>query len=57
MHTPTSWAFDFIEQVGVNQKQLAAELNPHYNFIVFRSGSSGSVVARWLAENPAITVL
>jgi hypothetical protein len=43
---PHSETVDFSEQVRVNQKKLATELKPHYDFIVCGSGSSGSVVAR-----------
>jgi choline dehydrogenase len=48
---------DFIERVRLNQQKLLSELKPTYDFIVCGSGSSGSVVARRLTENPAVHVL
>jgi choline dehydrogenase len=48
---------DFAERVHRIQRRLHAELRPHYDFVVCGSGSSGSVVARRLAENSAVSVL
>jgi choline dehydrogenase len=50
-------AQDFIARVRANQQKLTADLKPHYDFIVCGSGSSGSVVARRLAENRLVDVL
>jgi choline dehydrogenase len=54
---PNGAATDLVERVRVNQKKLASELKPSYDFIVCGSGSSGSVVSRRLAENPDLSVL
>src|ERR1700730_8401992 len=50
-------AAEFAGRFRRNQQLLSADLKPQYDFIVCGSGSSGSVVARRLAENAAVSVL
>jgi choline dehydrogenase len=50
-------ADDFAERVHLNQRKLRSNLRPRYDFVVCGSGSSGSVVARRLAENSDVSVL
>jgi choline dehydrogenase len=48
---------EFSQRVARNQSELRSNLKAQYDFIVCGSGSSGSVVARRLAENPDLNVL
>jgi choline dehydrogenase len=57
LHLENQYQTDFADRVRLNQQKLTADLKPHYDFIVCGSGSSGSVVARRLAENTDVSVL
>src|SRR5215467_9804428 len=48
---------EFEARIQATQRRLAAELQSSYDFIVCGSGSSGSVVARRLAESDDASVL
>src|ERR1700733_6039071 len=48
---------EFARRARENQARLASTLQPRYDSIVCGAGSSGSVIARRLAENAAAQVL
>jgi choline dehydrogenase len=48
---------DFALRVQSNQSRLSCALRREYDFVVCGAGTSGSVVARRLAENPDLRVL
>lgn len=57
MMTDTDPEADFERRARDNQARLSANLANDYDFIVCGAGSSGSVVARRLAEDPGCRVL
>ena len=57
MTDPNIKSKKFAQRLLANQNKLRSQLKTHYDFIVCGSGSSGSVVAGRLAQNPDFSVL
>ena len=58
LSSTAAWAFaQDADAIAKNQQALAANLRKSYDYIVCGAGSSGSFVARRLAENKAVQVL
>src|ERR1700740_3680300 len=57
LNNQTQPADNFAKRVQANQRKLRSNLKTQYDFVICGSGSSGSVVARRLAENADVSVL